>query len=52
MAHAGSDDYLRISARSCLREMGAGGTTAKPRKPPFDLRIGGGFVIFVDEDVD
>jgi hypothetical protein len=34
IALAGSDDYLRISARSCKESMGAGGTTAKPRKPP------------------
>jgi len=27
--------------------MGAGGTTAKPRKPPFDPMIGGSFVIVV-----
>ena len=29
-----------------------GGTTAKPQKPLFDLRIGGGFVIFADGIVD
>jgi len=59
--------YIKISARSCLKALGAGGSTAKPRNPPkilylkgvrffykapVNLRIFGGFAIQGDGSVD
>ena len=67
LATSFSDTYVKISARSCLKTLGAGGTTAKPRKPPkmihlrglrffnnapVDPRILGGVAIYVDGSVD
>jgi len=40
MAHARSDDYFRISARSYLKLIGAG-ASAKPLKPPLILGFSG-----------
>ena len=49
VAHAGSNDYLRISARLCLKAMGAGGTTAKPLKPPLIFGFSGALQFMLTE---
>ena len=38
-----TNTYIKISARSHLKSLGAGGTTAKPRKPSLIFGFAGAF---------